>query len=101
MGEIAARLADTVVITDDNPRAEDPAKIRAEIIAAAPDAAEINERGAAIRFAIAALQQGDVLVIAGKGHETGQVVQGVSHPFDDAGQVRDALAELKEGLNDD
>jgi UDP-N-acetylmuramoyl-L-alanyl-D-glutamate--2,6-diaminopimelate ligase len=101
MGEIAARLADTVVITDDNPRGEDPAKIRAEIIAAAPDAAEIDERGAAIRFAIAALQQGDVLVIAGKGHETGQVVQGVSRPFDDAGQVRDALAEPKEGLNDD
>ena len=100
MGKIAAGLADAVVVTDDNPRDEDPAKIRAEITAAAPGATEIAERGAAIRFAITALQQGDVLVIAGKGHETGQIVRGVSSPFDDAGQVRDALAELKEGLND-
>ena len=74
MGRIAAENADRVIVTDDNPRSEQPAAIRAAILAAAPGATEIGDRAEAIRAGIAALQAGDVLLIAGKGHETGQIV---------------------------
>ncbi len=75
MGAIAAKRADDVIVTDDNPRSEDPAAIRAEILAAAPGAQEIGDRAQAIRAAVAGLKPGDVLVIAGKGHETGQYIK--------------------------
>ncbi len=92
MGAIAARLADATIVTDDNPRGEDPAAIRAEILAAAPGAREIGDRGAAIRQAIAELGSGDLLLIAGKGHETGQIVGDTILPFDDAAVARAAIA---------
>lgn len=84
MGAIAMNLADAVIVTDDNPRSEDPAAIRAAILAAAPGAKEIGDRAAAIAAGIAILGKGDVLVIAGKGHEAGQIVGNTVHPFDDA-----------------
>jgi UDP-N-acetylmuramoyl-L-alanyl-D-glutamate--2,6-diaminopimelate ligase len=83
MGAVAAKLADQVIVTDDNPRSEDPAAIRAAILAAAPGAREIGDRAQAIRAAIAILGSGDVLVIAGKGHESGQYIQDEIHPFSD------------------
>ena len=93
MGAAAVKLADDVIVTDDNPRSEEPATIRAEILAAAPGAREIGDRAQAIRSAVAALNAGDVLVIAGKGHETGQYIKGVVHPFSDREQaVAAALA---------
>ena len=95
MGRIAEQLADRIVITDDNPRNEQPEKIRAAILAAAPGATEIGDRREAIRKSIAALEPGDVLLIAGKGHEQGQEVAGVVHPFDDRAVVRELLAELR------
>ena len=91
MGEIAARLADVAIVTDDNPRSEDPAGIRAAILAAAPGAREIGDRRAAIAEAVGLLQDGDVLVVAGKGHEQGQIVGSTVHPFDDAAEVGAAL----------
>ena len=94
MGDIAARLADTVYVTDDNPRSEEPAAIRAAILAAAPGATEIGDRREAIRTAIAALSRGDTLVIAGKGHETGQTAAGVTRHFSDHEEARAALAEV-------
>jgi UDP-N-acetylmuramoyl-L-alanyl-D-glutamate--2,6-diaminopimelate ligase len=92
MGAIAARLADRVVVTDDNPRSEDPAAIRAAILEAAPGAIEIGDRREAIRASIADLQRGDVLLIAGKGHETGQIVGKQVLPFSDHEEVAAALA---------
>jgi UDP-N-acetylmuramoyl-L-alanyl-D-glutamate--2,6-diaminopimelate ligase len=83
MGQIAQALADTVIVTDDNPRSEDAAVIRQEILATAKGAREIGDRHDAIRTAIAALKSGDVLVIAGKGHETGQYVGANVIPFSD------------------
>ncbi|WP_439924724.1 UDP-N-acetylmuramoyl-L-alanyl-D-glutamate--2,6-diaminopimelate ligase [Nitrobacter sp. JJSN] len=83
MGEIAAENADVVIVTDDNPRSENPATIRAAILAAATDAREIGDRTEAIRTAIAGLQPGDALLIAGKGHETGQIVGDRVLPFSD------------------
>ncbi|MGE5565765.1 MAG: UDP-N-acetylmuramoyl-L-alanyl-D-glutamate--2,6-diaminopimelate ligase [Parcubacteria group bacterium] len=91
MGAIAARLADVAIVTDDNPRSEDPAAIRAEILAAAPGAKEIGDRREAIRAAAALLEEGDVLVVAGKGHEQGQLIAGVTHPFDDVVETAAAL----------
>jgi UDP-N-acetylmuramoyl-L-alanyl-D-glutamate--2,6-diaminopimelate ligase len=91
MGAIAARLADRVIVTDDNPRTEAPAAIRRAILEAAPGAVEIGDRRAAIAAGLEALRQGDVLLVAGKGHETGQVVGGTVHPFDDAAVVRTVL----------
>jgi len=91
MGEIAARLADVVIVTDDNPRSEEPAAIREAILAAAPDAHEIGDRRMAIRAAVGMMKPGDVLAIAGKGHEQGQLVAGVNHPFDDVTEARAAL----------
>ena len=91
MGEIAARLADIVIVTDDNPRSEAPEAIRAAILAAAPGAREIGDRREAIRQGAAMLGQGDVLIVAGKGHEQGQLVAGVNHPFDDVDETIAAL----------
>src|SRR6185437_10414950 len=81
MGRAAARHADIVIVTDDNPRSEDPAVIRKEALAGAPDAREIGDRAQAIREAIAGLASDDLLVIAGKGHETGQIVGSETRPF--------------------
>jgi len=92
MGRIAAELADRTIVTDDNPRSEDAAAIRAQILSAAPDAAEVAPREDAIRQAVAGLDAGDVLVIAGKGHERGQIVGDKVFPFDDLEQARAALA---------
>jgi UDP-N-acetylmuramoyl-L-alanyl-D-glutamate--2,6-diaminopimelate ligase len=93
MGAIAAETADRVIVTDDNPRGEEPAKIRAAILAAAPGAIEIGDRREAIRRAVAELQAGDVLLIAGKGHETGQIVGKQTLPFSDHAAVAAALEE--------
>jgi UDP-N-acetylmuramoyl-L-alanyl-D-glutamate--2,6-diaminopimelate ligase len=95
MGEIACRLADVVIVTDDNPRSEEPASIRAEIMAAAACAAEIADRASAIREAVSMLRSGDTLIVAGKGHEEGQTIDGVTLPFSDHAEVRRALEELK------
>jgi UDP-N-acetylmuramoyl-L-alanyl-D-glutamate--2,6-diaminopimelate ligase len=94
MGEVAAAKADRVVVTDDNPRGEDAASIRAAILAAAPGAAEIGDRREAIRAAIGDLRRGDVLLIAGKGHETGQIIGDRIVPFSDHEAVAAALKEL-------
>ena len=95
MGEIAARCADVAIVTDDNPRSENPASIRAQILAAAPSAIEIGDRAAAIRAGIAMLADGDALLIAGKGHETGQIVGDKTLPFSDADEARAALKEAR------
>ncbi|QBX38710.1 UDP-N-acetylmuramoyl-L-alanyl-D-glutamate--2,6-diaminopimelate ligase [Brevundimonas sp. S30B] len=91
MGEIAGRLADVAIVTDDNPRSEDPASIRAMVRQGCPQALEVGDRRAAIDQAIAMMDDGDVVVIAGKGHEQGQIVGGVTHPFDDATVATEAL----------
>ena len=93
MGAIAAAHADLVIVTDDNPRSEDPAQIRAAVLAQAPGALEIADRADAIRHAVSVLQPGDVLVVAGKGHETGQIVGAKTLPFSDHDAVRSALSE--------
>ena len=95
MGRIAATQADQVFVTDDNPRSEEPAAIRRAILAGCPGALEIGDRRAAIRTALAGLEAGDVLLVAGKGHESGQIVGERVLPFDDAAEVRAALAELR------
>ncbi|MEP1145377.1 MAG: UDP-N-acetylmuramoyl-L-alanyl-D-glutamate--2,6-diaminopimelate ligase [Henriciella sp.] len=96
MGEIAAKHADLVIVTDDNPRSEDPAAIRAEIMAGVPGGREIGDRGEAIRQAILELRKGDTLLIAGKGHETGQIIGDRVVPFSDQ---ETALAALKEAAH--
>ncbi|MGN0920020.1 MAG: UDP-N-acetylmuramoyl-L-alanyl-D-glutamate--2,6-diaminopimelate ligase [Alphaproteobacteria bacterium] len=83
MGKIANKLADRIFITDDNPRSEDPAAIRAEIMAACPKGIEKRTRFEAIRQAVGELQKGDVVVLAGKGHETGQKIGNIEYPFND------------------
>jgi len=93
MGAIAAENADQVIVTDDNPRSENPATIRAAILAAAKGAVEIGDRNEAIRAAIAGLESGDVLLIAGKGHETGQIVGDRILPFSDHDAVASVLSE--------
>jgi UDP-N-acetylmuramoyl-L-alanyl-D-glutamate--2,6-diaminopimelate ligase len=93
MGEIAVQAADRVIVTDDNPRSEDPAAIRAAILQAAPGAREIGDRREAIRAAVASLQPGDVLLIAGKGHESGQIVGGRTLPFSDHDEAAAAIKE--------
>jgi UDP-N-acetylmuramoyl-L-alanyl-D-glutamate--2,6-diaminopimelate ligase len=93
MGQIAAANADCVIVTDDNPRTENPAAIRSAILACAPGATEIPDRAEAIRVAIAGLEPGDVLVIAGKGHESGQIVGDRVLPFTDHAAVAAALGE--------
>lgn len=91
MGEIADRLADHVIVTDDNPRTEDPGTIRAQILAACPKGEEIEDRAEAIRAACDGLEPGDCLVIAGKGHEQGQIVGDRTFPFSDHAVARAAL----------
>ena len=93
MGAIAAEQADYVIVTDDNPRSENPASIRASILEGCPDAQEIPDRAEAIRVGVSMLKAGDCLLIAGKGHETGQTIAGVVHPFDDREQGRKALKD--------
>jgi UDP-N-acetylmuramoyl-L-alanyl-D-glutamate--2,6-diaminopimelate ligase len=111
MGAAAATCADVVVVTDDNPRSEDPAAIRAEVLAgarsvvaartpsgagtgtAAADLREVGGRAAAIRAAVALAGPGDTVAVLGKGHETGQEVHGTVHPFDDRDELRAALTE--------
>jgi UDP-N-acetylmuramoyl-L-alanyl-D-glutamate--2,6-diaminopimelate ligase len=92
MGAIATRLADCVVVTDDNPRTEEPAAIRAAILAGAPGAIEIGDRREAIGASVSRLRHGDVLLIAGKGHETGQIIGKQILPFSDHEAVAAALA---------
>ncbi|GAA3812446.1 UDP-N-acetylmuramoyl-L-alanyl-D-glutamate--2,6-diaminopimelate ligase [Nocardioides panacisoli] len=94
MGRIASELADLVVVTDDNPRTEDPAQIRREVLAGTDgpaDVLEIGDRHAAIAEAIGRAGDGDVVLVAGKGHETGQEIGAVVHPFDDRDVVRELL----------
>jgi len=93
MGEIARRLADVVIVTDDNPRSEVPAEIRRAILEAVPEATEIGDRREAIRTAVAMLNSGDTLIVAGKGHEIGQEIAGTKLPFSDHEEVRRALKE--------
>ena len=93
MGEIATRLADVVIVTDDNPRSEVPEEIRAAILAAAPGAVEIGDRRKAIHEAVAMLEAGDTLIVAGKGHEEGQTIGTQTLPFSDHAEVRAALTE--------
>jgi UDP-N-acetylmuramoyl-L-alanyl-D-glutamate--2,6-diaminopimelate ligase len=88
MGQAASRLADCAIVTDDNPRSEDAVAIRAAILAACPGATEIGDRAKAIETALNNLSAGDVLVVAGKGHEQGQIVGGTVLPFDDATVIR-------------
>lgn len=94
MGEIATRLADVVIVTDDNPRSEVPEVIRSEIMAAANGATEIGDRAEAIGAAVAMLSAGDTLIVAGKGHEEGQTIGSVTLPFSDHAELRKALEEL-------
>ena len=94
MGRVAAARADRVIVTDDNPRTEDPQAIRDAVLTGCPAAIEIADRRAAIRHAVAELSAGDVLLVAGKGHESGQIVGDRVVPFDDAAEVRAALASL-------
>ena len=94
MGRVATELADRVYVTDDNPRGEDAAEIRRAILAAAPGAVEIGDRRAAVAAAVAELRQGDVLVLAGKGHETGQIVGDQVLPFDDAVVANEILQSM-------
>jgi UDP-N-acetylmuramoyl-L-alanyl-D-glutamate--2,6-diaminopimelate ligase len=93
MGAISAARADLTIVTDDNPRTEDPAAIRAEILANAPGAREIGSRAEAIRTAVSLMQPGDVVLVAGKGHETGQIVGQTVLPFSDHECLREALRE--------
>jgi UDP-N-acetylmuramoyl-L-alanyl-D-glutamate--2,6-diaminopimelate ligase len=95
MGRIATHFADRVYVTSDNPRSEDPQAIVDEILAGIVDRARVYvelDRGLAIARAVAAARPGDVVVVAGKGHETYQVVAAVTHRFDDREEVRRALA---------
>jgi UDP-N-acetylmuramoyl-L-alanyl-D-glutamate--2,6-diaminopimelate ligase len=94
MGEIATRLADVVIVTDDNPRSEVPDTIRSEILAAAPAALEIGDRATAIREAVHMMGSGDTLIVAGKGHEEGQTIGDKVLPFSDHVEVRKALEEM-------
>ncbi len=97
MGEVAARLADVVIVTDDNPRGEDPASIRAEVLSGIPDSTnaqvhDVDGRGDAIALAASLADVSDTILVAGKGAETGQQIGGIVHPFDDRLRLRDALA---------
>lgn len=95
MGAAAARHADVVIVTDDNPRSEDPAAIRAAVMEGAPDANNVGDRAEAILRGVDLLQPGDALLITGKGHETGQIIQDDVLPFDDAEQASVAVAALE------
>ena len=95
MGQIAERKADIVIVTDDNPRTENAASIREEILAAAPNAQEIGDRAEAISSAVQMLGKGDVVVVAGKGHETGQIVGDTVLPFSDHEALSEALNQAR------
>ncbi|HQU68422.1 MAG TPA: UDP-N-acetylmuramoyl-L-alanyl-D-glutamate--2,6-diaminopimelate ligase [Albidovulum sp.] len=95
MGEAAAEFADVVIVTDDNPRSEDPAAIRSEVLKGCPEATEVGDRAEAILRGVDALLPGDALLIAGKGHETGQIIGTDVYPFDDAEQASVAVAALE------
>ena len=95
MGRIATEYADDVIVTDDNPRDEDPALIRKDILEAATNAKDIPNRGLAIEHAVSGLDTGDVLLIAGKGHEQGQVFADHTDPFDDVNEAVRVIRELK------
>lgn len=92
MGAVAANHADMVFVTDDNPRHEDAADIRAAIMAACPDGTEIGDRGAAIEAVLAAAQADDLVLLAGKGHESGQIIGDIILPFDDVTMAQSILA---------
>ena len=92
MGAVAARLSDVVIVTDDNPRTEDPAAIRKAVLAGAPDAIEVGDRRAAIAEAIAMARGGDIVLVAGKGHEQGQIIGDSVLPFDDVTVARECAA---------
>ncbi|WP_207458417.1 UDP-N-acetylmuramoyl-L-alanyl-D-glutamate--2,6-diaminopimelate ligase [Azospirillum sp. SYSU D00513] len=94
MGELAGRLADRAIVTDDNPRTEIPEAIRKEVLAGSPALEEIGDRREAIRAAVRGLRAGDVLVVAGKGHEQGQTIGTEVRPFDDVAEARTAVAEV-------
>ncbi|MBL4807286.1 MAG: UDP-N-acetylmuramoyl-L-alanyl-D-glutamate--2,6-diaminopimelate ligase, partial [Rhodobacteraceae bacterium] len=96
MGKAAAEFADVVFVTDDNPRSEDPAVIRAEVMAGCPDASNVGDRAEAILRGVDALQPGDTLLIAGKGHETGQEIGDDILAFDDVEQASISVATLEE-----
>jgi UDP-N-acetylmuramoyl-L-alanyl-D-glutamate--2,6-diaminopimelate ligase len=97
MGEAAAFTADRVIVTDDNPRTEDPAAIRKAVRQGAPKAQEIGDRRTAIRTAISDLDAGDILLIAGKGHETGQTIGEEVLPFSDQEEASSALKSVGGG----
>ena len=99
MGAIATQLADHSIITDDNPRSEEAETIRKAILAACPHGFEIGDRSEAILFAIANAQAGDLVIIAGKGHETGQIIGQQTYAFDDAEQASLAIEALKPKVN--
>jgi UDP-N-acetylmuramoyl-L-alanyl-D-glutamate--2,6-diaminopimelate ligase len=92
MGQAAVAQADVVIVTDDNPRSEDPAAIRADVLEGAPGATEIGDRRAAIAAAVAEARAGDIVLIAGKGHEQGQIVGDLILPFDDVAVAREVAA---------
>lgn len=98
MGAVSNTYADVAIITDDNPRSETPAEIRAEILKSAPKAQEIASRRTAIHQTIQSLEEGDVLVIAGKGHEQGQIFADHTDPFDDAEEAQNAIKNLTESI---
>lgn len=95
MGAAAHALADRVIVTDDNPRTESAATIRSAVLSGAPGAIEIGDRSAAIALAIDGATSGDVVVVAGKGHETGQTIGHEVLPFNDADAVRSAVARAR------
>lgn len=95
MGKIASDLSDLVIVSDDNPRSEDPAVIRSEILTTAFDAVDIGDRSEAIKYAVSILREGDVLVVAGKGHEQGQIVGNKVIHFDDAEEIKKAVEQLE------
>ncbi|WP_273755110.1 MULTISPECIES: UDP-N-acetylmuramoyl-L-alanyl-D-glutamate--2,6-diaminopimelate ligase [unclassified Bartonella] len=95
MGKIAADKADIVIVTDDNPRTEIPEKIRKDILQAVPTAIEIADRGEAISYAVGLLKAGDTLIIAGKGHEDGQIIGQTTYPFSDRLKTIEALKDQR------
>jgi UDP-N-acetylmuramoyl-L-alanyl-D-glutamate--2,6-diaminopimelate ligase len=92
MGRVAIEMSDVVIVTDDNPRSEDPARIRADIMAGAAAATEVPGRREAIAEAIRIARDGDIVLVAGKGHETGQIIGDRVLPFDDALVARECAA---------
>jgi UDP-N-acetylmuramoyl-L-alanyl-D-glutamate--2,6-diaminopimelate ligase len=98
MGRVATELADQVIVTSDNPRSEDPRAIIEEILPGAPGADVEPDRAAAIELALTVAREGDVVVIAGKGHEPGQEIGGTTLPFDDRAVASDVLRRLPEAV---